>query len=202
LVADTTYQVVVKDSLVIRRPVVKPRGSVVSQNERAKEVARLIQQIHQRRIELILSEDEPLPTNEKSMQWMIDQLRQMEEAYLQLFLGKTVSRTYLYSLRYVPSGMDKSVQTVEIFRFSPQRGVSSKSDATAIPVTITIESQNSIATLRDYQSLFTSLSTSVIFYRVPEVANVSVAWGSRTLIRQPQQIYQLGALVPWLPAEQ
>lgn len=199
-VSDTTYQIVIKDSVVIRQPVVKSRGVLVSQYERAKELARQIQQIHQRRMELILDADDPVPTNEKTLQWMIDQLKHKEEAYLQLFLGRSVSRTYLYSWRYVPSGIDKTLQAVEIFRFSPHRGVSTKNDATAVPVTITVEPQNTIAPLRDYQSLFTSLTIPCIFYRVPEIANISVAWGNRELTRQPQQIYQLGALVPWLPA--
>lgn len=198
-IEDTIYQVVVKDSLLIRQPVVKRRTAAATQYERAKEVAKLIQQIHQRRLELILSEDEPVPANEKSLQWMISQLRQKEETFLQLFLGKTVTHAFIYSFSYTPSA--GKIQPAEIFRFSPLRGISGKNDPSALPVYITLEPTNTITTLRDYQSLFTSFTTPVIIYRVPEVAGVSVTWGNRMLMRSRLPVYQLGALVPWMPAE-
>lgn len=199
-ITDTVYQVVKKDSLLIRQPVVKPRSATaISQYERAREVVKLIQQIHQRRIDLILAEDDPVPNNEKSVQWMISQLRQKEEEFLQLFLGKTVTQTFEYSFVYIPFAGKN--QPAEIFRFSPLRGISAKNDPSALPVYITLESTNTITTLRDYQSLFTSFTTPAILYRVPELAGVSVIWNNRILIRSRLPIYQIGALVPWMPVE-
>lgn len=198
--SDTIYQVVRKDSLLIRQAVVKPRSTSVTPYERAKELAKQIQQLHQRRIDLIMAEDDPVPANEKSVQWLADQLKQKEEEYLQLFLGKTVSQTYVHTFYYVPNSGEK-VQSAEIFWFSPQRGISTKTDASAIPVYITIEPQNTVSTVRDYQSLLTTFSAPCILYRVPDIARVSISWGNRVLTRVQLPVYQLGALVPWFPTE-
>ncbi|MCX7987231.1 MAG: DUF4831 family protein [Bacteroidales bacterium] len=196
--SDTTYRIVVKDSLVIRQPVVKTKSTSLSMYDRAKEVAKLIQQLHQRRLDLVLSEDDPIPTNEKALQWIVNELQRKEEEYLQLFLGRTVSQSMVYTFYHVP--MPKDQQT-EIFRFSQQRGFSTKSDQSAAPVYFSIESDNTLNILRDYQPLFTTLTSAYIFYRVPETASVVITWKGKIITRVRLPLHQLGALVPWLPAE-
>ncbi len=194
---DTVYQLITKDSLLIRKPVVRQKSKTLSTYEQAKETVKIIKQIFQHKNDLLLSDD-PVPSNEKSLQWLYNELDRIGNEYLKLFTGNSINQHYLFTFYYTPGITN---QQHEIFRFSPYKGITTLNDPTGIPVSITVNSTNTLSTLHDYKMLFSGFNTGYIFYRIPEVVDVTISLPERTLKHFQMNVFQYGTIVPWLPAE-
>jgi hypothetical protein len=196
ITSDTTYKIVRKDSLLIRVPVVKQKSETKSEYEKAKDAVNFIFHLRQRKVELILSEDDPLPANEKSLQLAISEINNLEDEYFKLFVGHTQSKSVVYTTCYIPNAKIKD-QKAELFRFSSLKGISDSNDLGAYPVFITIEDENYLSTLKDYQTALSSFQPNYIYYRIPDFASVTVTSKDKILGKAQVPIFQYGAMIPF-----
>ncbi len=190
---DTIYKTVIKDSLLIRIPVVKQKTDLKSAYDKAVDLSNIIFKIRQRRFELIMSEDETLP-EEASLKFVLSELHKLEQEYLSLFTGRNIQQPFRYITYYIPNPKISENQ-IEIFRFSEKNGISDRNDPTALPVCITIQRENVTNTLANYSQIFSRTQKNMLFYRVPDIANVSITLKTLELLNTRVKVFQYGTVV-------
>lgn len=111
----------------------------------------------------------------------------LEEAYLSLFLGRTVTREETRVFTYTP---EKAGEATPLFRFSEARGVAARDDVSATPYLIEVDNVvvpgEGPATERETPPGLT--------YRVPAVADLRVFKGDNKLFEGRCIVPQLGYL--------
>lgn len=193
--ADTFYKTILKDSIYLKIPLIRPKQELKNLKAKASEAADVIIKIRQRRFEMILSDDEALP-EVKAFRLALSEMKKTEEDYLALFTGRQVTSTFTTWIYYTPESITRDSQ-FEIFRFSPKKGISDRTDATATPVFITFEKENRTKVLNDWMQYMSNPGKNHLFYRIPDAATVDVVWKGNLLASKKILIYQFGTVVPF-----
>jgi hypothetical protein len=193
--ADTFYKTILKDSLYLKIPLIRPKQELKNIKDKASEAADVIIKIRQRRFEMILSEDEALP-EVRTFRLALDEMKKTEDDYLALFTGRQAICTFTTWVYYTPESGTRDSQ-FEIFRFSSKRGISDRTDATATPVFITFEKENRTKVLNDWMQYTTNPGKNHLFYRIPDAATVDVIWKGNLFASKKVLIYQFGTVVPF-----
>ncbi len=193
--SDTFYKTVIRDSAYIRIPLTKTKEEMKSLKDKAKEAADVIIKIRQRKFEMILSEDGALP-EVKSFRMALDEMNRLEEYYLELFIGRSITTTYTTWFYYTPIASTKETQ-FEIFRFSPKSGISDRTISSATPVFLTFEKDNNTKSLNEWLQNAKCTSKNQLYYRIPDAAIVNVIWKGNLLASKKILISQFGAIVPF-----
>lgn len=106
-VIDTTWRLVNRDSLVQRIPIYKSVEREKNWHHKAQDAADYIIKIRKRRFKLEAAIDEQQAEGD-GVQIRIEKLEELEQNYLDLFIGKTVTETQYLNFRIVPeSGQNK-----------------------------------------------------------------------------------------------
>jgi hypothetical protein len=192
---DTLFKSVVRDSTLIKIPVIKPKSESKTLKDRAVEAADIIYKIRQRRFEMVLSEDEALP-NAKSMRLALAEMKIAEENYLSLFLGRTMRKIIPVNYYYTPK-TDTLEGNVELFRFSAKTGPTSQSLQAALPVFISLSKQKRTAPLHDYLTLIPKPTKNYVYYRMPDVAKAEITYCGDILSSGVLQVFQYGVVLPF-----
>jgi len=193
--ADTFYKTIIKDSLSIKVPVIKPKTVSKSIKEKAHEAANVIMKIRQRRFEMILAEDETLPDVEV-FKADLDMMKKIEEDYLDLFIGRRTTEFHVSWFSYTPVAITRESQ-FEIFRFSTKSGISDRTVSSATPVFLTFEKDGRSKGLNEWLQNAIPPIKNHLFYRIPDAAVVNAIWKGDLLTSKKVLIYQFGAIVPF-----
>ena len=185
------------------------RSAVAKNDEqRAEEVAKQISEIQQKKMEILYGEYES-SYNESALNFVYSSLDREEKRLLQLFTGAKTKTTKVF---YVEPEVSKVVvddQIVELFRFSPQKGIVASTDEEAIPVYCNLTIENSLRAVSRYakgkpskssgaRKKNSKNSSSAFKYRIPEVVRVSFITPSFTK-QKTVKVSQYGTVVE-LPA--
>ena len=188
--------------------VVLVRSSVEKSDEqRAEEIAKQITEIQQKKMEILYGEYES-SYNENALNFVYSSLDREEKRMLQLFTG---SKTNITKVFYVDPEVSKVVvddQIVELFRFSPQKGVVDSTDEESVPIYCNLRIENSLRAVSRYakgkpakttgRKAKTKTKFSAFKYRIPEVVRVSFVTPSFTK-QKTVKVSQYGTIVE-LPA--
>jgi hypothetical protein len=194
--ADTFYKTILKDSMYIRVPVIRQRTEVRTLKDKAKEAADIIMRIRQRRFDLIMSEDVALP-EANSFKLDLDELREMEDSYTALFIGKRMTEQHLDIYYFSPSANTTNENQFELFRFSSKSGIGNKTNSEATPVVIMFEKDGDTKVLNDWLKNADKPQKGHLFYRIPDNAMVNILWKGNVLASQKLLFYQFGTTVPF-----
>ena len=125
---------------------------------------------------------------------MYNDLEEMENDYLSLFIGKKQTKTFVKTLYVIPN---KEVPTQSIAKFSVDEGLSAGTSGAGSVITVQTQSLQTTSTINaPSQSAVESLSLeNKLFYRVPEIANVKVNLGGQTLLERRETIAQYGVFL-------
>ena len=193
---DTLYKTILKDSLYIKLPVLKPKIAAKTMHERAKEASDVIFKIRQRKFELILSEDEAFP-EEKVLKHALGELQKLENSYLQLFTGKIVSKQRTVSYFYIPE-LDSVIKERELFYFSKQKGILNRLDENTEPIVLGIKTDGRADGVKSWLNSLPTDNKKLLIYRIPESANVSLKKSGQLIVSKKLLISQLGVAVPFV----
>ncbi len=193
--ADTFYKTILKDSIYLKIPLIRPKQELKNLKDKAREAADVIIKIRQRRFEMILSEDEALP-EAKAFRMALDEMQKTEDEYLALFTGRRISSTFTTWFYYTPAAVTRDSQ-FELFRFSPKSGITDRTNASATPVFLTFEKDNRTKALNDWMQYIKNPGKNHLFYRIPDAATVDVIWKGDLLASKKLLIYQFGTVVPF-----
>lgn len=170
-----------------------------SLGEKAQEAAHTITKLRKRRfMTLANGYEEQLPDGE-AYDIMVDELDDLEDEYVALFIGKSYKETFIYSFDYIPG--DNTVSGDVLFRFSDTNGVLQKTDLSGNPIAIDVRKVNELSTaqarVKDSQN---TNATANVFYRMPGKAEIQILNGITLMASTRADIAQFGTVAP-LPEE-
>ncbi len=128
------------------------------------------------------------------------ELKQIEDEYMSLFVGRTTRKSREFSFNFVPTSENEKGEVV--FRFSEENGVVPASDLSGKPVMMKITPNKELA--GKYAGLTASenptAGESGIYYRMPGMAEVELIFELKTIANMHAPLAQFGAVAP-LPEE-
>ncbi len=171
---DTIVRKISIDTVTINRFLFKTTWVDKSEKERAEEAAQQISKIREARFNLITGYHEV--NFGESMQYMDRQLREMEQKYLDLFLGKETTSLVSETFFYTPQPGEKQSS---IWRSPDGETVGIELNTTVILKGL---SESPVA------------SPNMVFYRIPAECMVKINFGGKTYFNSLLLINQLGAI--------
>lgn len=187
----TIYKTLITDTSFVRVPVTTQQIERKTREKKAEEAAKLILEIRSDRYYLSAGLVDPLPAG-FDIKTAIEGLDRLEEEYLSLFIGKSFSENFLKEYYLVPKGILAQERFV-LDRFSVSRGLGSE-EGEDIELTV-----KSVGNSASYKNLLPQApepeSFNRLYYRIPELCDVSVTLADRPLSYKRISIYQSGALV-------
>jgi len=187
----TIYKTLITDTSFVRVPVTTEQMERKTLEKKAEEAANLILEIRSDRYYLSAGLVDPLPAG-FDLRSAMDGLDRLEEAYLSLFIGKSYSEEFVKDYYRVPEGSIAEERFLLDY-FSSSKGIV-REDGDPIELVI-LPSGNS----RSFKNLLSQVPEpdvyNRIYYRIPEICDVSVIHSGRKLCGKRTSIYQSGALV-------
>lgn len=197
---DTIIQEVTRDTVTIKKRILKRKMVEKSNEQKAQEAAEFILKVREQKMNLITGYQE-IAYSHETMEYMYDKLEKIENDYLKLFTGLQASQTLHYRYAYTPSR--RSVEFHEpLFYFSKTEGVKDESVKTE-PVYLHLESQHEGISLRKHIRINDTLKSDQpngFYYRIPQSANIKVYLGEELKAEAMYPISQFGT-VHALPAD-
>ncbi|MEX0981386.1 MAG: DUF4831 family protein [Bacteroidales bacterium] len=187
----TIYKTLITDTSFVRVPLTTQQMERKTLEKKAEEAAKLILEIRSDRYYLSAGLVDPLPAG-FDLKAAMDGLDRLEEEYLSLFIGKSYSEEFLKEYYRVPEG-SIAEERFKLDHFSASKGIVA---AEGNPIELVIApSGNS----RSFKNLLPQEPEpdvyNRIYYRIPEICDVSVIHSGRTLCSKRTSIYQSGALI-------
>ena len=191
--SDTLYKTILKDSIYIRIPVLKPKFELKTLREKAKEAADVIIKIRQRRFDMIISDEETLP-EANSFKLDLAEMKKIEDEYVELFTGKKASQKFSSQFTYTPNNNDT---LVELCNFSSTAGINNNIAETATPLFLRINKENKTIAVKNWLKNQAIADKNQLLYSLPDAAIISLSMNSILLVSKKVLIYQFGVIVPY-----
>jgi hypothetical protein len=191
---DTAYKVVKADTAFIRVPylVQKKKGMTVA--EEAREAADRLLELREGRHMILTGETNIFPQDGAA----IDEINRLEREYTALFAGKEWSETRHYKRWFSPD-LTMAGSKTAIFNFSEIDGILPAGSSRGKPVLIELSPSGKTKELnlivRPVSSEKELEERDRLYYRVPDVVDVSVTWGDEVLCTARKLVYQFGNTV-------
>ena len=196
--ADTIFRTILKDTAFVREPVVIKKIQHLPKEDQAKELARQIFELRQRKNDLLNGYGDDIP-NEAALKLMLENIDIQEKELLTMFTGVSmdipVKRTFIYT-------PDNSSEKAVLFYFSEQKGLSANKDGGAEvffqfkkPAEISVnnlelENPKSPAKGKKGQEFL----RNAVYYRIPAQVETSVIHNGASLASKQIPVYQMGTL--------
>ncbi len=187
------------DTLSVERRAMRRTWVERTSEVKARETVEKIENIRNKRFELISGFAE-ITYSKEALEYMNEQLKKMENEYLELFTGSTEKSMVRYRFYYLPT-LIQAGETTTLFHFSTTGGVTSSPHARSAPVQIT--ASRDLATQQ--MSVFTMSPTTQkpvdrgFYYRIPEFGKVVINKEEVTLAEKRMLISQFGVITSLPP---
>jgi len=180
---DTIWKNILVDSVSKRVPKINKAIAPSTTKDQAFNASKFIFKIRKRRLRVIAGMDEKYPQGD-ALKTIIKKLDQLEESYLELFTGKTISDTTTYTVKIVPNKED-NINELAI-NFDTKHGFS-KNATDKILINISKENENIILRKienKEHKNKFT--------YRIPENTKLSISFENKEIFKTIIPISQYG----------
>ncbi len=190
---DTIWKQVKVDTNFVRVPVQKKTIEALTFEDKAKETAHHIMRSRKRLFKLLSGAYDKIPAI-NSVNDIVKELKNEEEEYISLFIGKTFTRKYNYRYYYNPDVQDCGKRK-EIAFFDSKKGIFNEKTSNSQSIMLEINNNGTLSKLDTAFSKFNKASNNKgIVYRVPEFATFSLFVGENLLIEKQIPISQFGVL--------
>jgi hypothetical protein len=176
-------------------PVGVSKAGIKTEEQKIQQAANFIFKIRKRRIKLVAGQADSLG-NGSSLETSIRELNRLEQEYLSLFIGKTITDTIKQVYSYVPgqgSDADRSV----ICRFSDITGFSDGTSNEGKPLIMELTDHQQTSSLDHMVMPALVKNNGCILYRIPDMATVHVYYGSVPVVEGEVKVYQYGTILPY-----
>jgi hypothetical protein len=191
---ETMYKTIVTDTSFVQVPVDRTITEQKTPATKAREAAEFLLELRSRRFELLTGGYEGFPQG-AAMEATLAKLDELEASYLSLFTGKTLGRTMKRAWFIVP-GPGEAPSRYRLGMFSGQLGFVPEDLMEGAPLEATIEPLGKTGDVGAYYSGSTyHNANNVLYYRIPDVVELSIDWGGEVLARQRISIFQSGAVM-------
>ncbi len=199
---DTTYKVVEVDSVFQKIPIYNK--VIISKDEemKAEEAANYIIKIRKRLFKVLTAQfDTDTPPTDIAI--MVNELKDMEKRYLELFVGKIVKETREYVFYYTPQS-ELTEEKIPLCYITSDDEIVAQKSANSEPVYLVLKNSQAAKELGDFYGRQFDLKKKEkemgLYYRIPADVSVSVDFEDFTYYRSLMTIPQCGYL-GHLPAE-
>jgi len=171
---DTIIEKVNLDTITIEKKILKKTLVEKSMEQKSKDAADFLMQLKEAKYHLLNGYNEVNYTKE-SIEYMNTQLDKMENEYLTLFAGLTVTHNLKFSYTYVP---DENEISRPLFKFSPKEGILEVDDNNTAGDTflVNVFRNFEIEKLSYYFANKEKLTNSHgIYYRIPQYSKVTIS---------------------------
>lgn len=194
---DTLYKTILTDSAYVRVPVYKKSEFNKSIEERAREASDFLIKVRKRRFRLLTGMDGFYPSGD-AIRFGTDELDKLEQEYISLFTGKKFTDTLRLQFIRIPSG-DKDLENIKLFEYSATGGINARTGSDRI-VSLMLKKAGVTEQLENYSKRSAFLPSGVIYYRIPDIAELEIQVDGMAVLRERVPIYQYGTVLA-LPAE-
>jgi len=192
---DTAYKRMNVDSSFVRIPYIVEKKKKLSLDQLAEKAAKRLMELRDGKHLILTGEATVFPQNEAA----INEINRLEKAYTELFTGKTLKDIFTFSYEIIPQKTMIGKSAV-LFQFSDQTGPVAGTGGKAVTIEFKPELKTKALTvINKDQSKSEDKKFDKLYYRVPDVVDVTVNLGSEKLFDSRKLIYQFGDVVQ-LPA--
>jgi len=194
---DTIIRKVSIDTMTLEKQYLKRTMVEKSPEQKAKEAADFISKIKENRFNLLIGYQE-VSYNQETLEYMDTQLKLLEMEYMKLFTGISIHKTYTFHYKYIP--LPGQINTeVPIFKFISTRGVIDLGDVGGRAVTVKVQRVGNTNQVSSYLNRAVKENkTQGFYYRIPELARITVKQNEDTFTETQCLINQLG-IITYLP---
>lgn len=191
---DTAYRVVKTDTAFIRIPYLVQSKKGITPEEEAREAADRLFELREGRHMILTGETNIFPQDGAA----IDEINRLEREYTALFAGKTWTERKSFMIWVTPD-LSLAGRKTPVFTFSEAAGVSTSVSNGGAQVVMEITpsgktTQLNMVTIPATSQKETS-ATDKLFYRVPDVAEITITLGNERLCTARKLVYQFGKIV-------
>jgi hypothetical protein len=196
---DTIIRKVNIDTMTLERQYLKRTVVEKSPEQKAKEASDYIVKIKDNRFNLISGFQE-VNYNRETLEYMDLQLKQMETEYMKLFTGISLHKTLTFSFYYTPNPNQVNME-VPIFKYMKSKGMMELDEPGGKIVTIKVQRSGTTSNVAGYLKRTTWKNKDHgFYYRIPELARVTVKMGENLTEETQCLVSQLG-IVSFLPSD-
>lgn len=193
---DRPYFMVEDTNRVVKNSKISKGANLIAFNfegktleDKAKEAAHIIFKLRKRRFKILTANFDNLPTGETSYKVIVEELKELENRYMELFVGKEYSEKINKTYVVIPQENSKSQV---VMRYSPQKGFVDKTDVTGIP--LVLEYTNIVKEKGIAVNSPQSDATINLRYRLPAQVNIVLKSGKKVIGNKQMLIPQLGSV--------
>ena len=185
---DTIYKEVIRDSVMIKIPVIRKKEVYKSKAKQAKETADIIFNLRDDRYALLTGENDGdnFPDGD-ALKQMLKKLSELERNYMSLFTGREMKFIKNYQFEFIPENTAENKSEM-LFYFSDKKGMTK--DTIDIPVILNIIQKE--IPLKSHLKL--NEKNKGIIYRIPGTAEVNITLDDKKLYKTNFVIPQIGIL--------
>ncbi len=190
---DTAYKRVNLDSSFIRIPYIVEKMRRLSTDQLAEKAAKRLMEMRDGKHLILTGEANVFPQNEAAL----DEMNRLEREYTELFTGKTYRERRVFTYQIIP-GREMLGKPVVLFRFSDMTGPVSASMKGGSPVTIEFvpeQKTKALTVLNNTQPDREGKKYDKLYYRVPDIADVTISMGQDVLFSSRRLVYQFGQVI-------
>jgi hypothetical protein len=194
---DTAYRRISVDSSFIRIPYVVEKKKKLPIDQLAERAARRLMEMREGRHLILSGEANVFPQSDAA----INEINRLEREYTELFTGKTLTETRIFSYQIIPT-KEMVGKPVILFQFSELTGPVTGATKGGIPVTagfIPEQKTKGLTIINKQKTEPNAPEFDKLFYRVPDVVDLKISLGTEILFDSRKLIYQFGEVIQ-LPA--
>ncbi|TAJ15572.1 DUF4831 family protein [Marinilabiliaceae bacterium JC017] len=159
----------------------------------AEEAANFIYKVRKRRFKILASDYEHLPPDGQSYEVMVRELNNIEQNFLELFVGKKEKFQVIKTIDFLPDSM--STNNDVLFRFSSQQGILDKMDLSGTPVYIDIQVPDKKELPAGPSANPKESTQQGLVYCMPAKATVKIIDRNKLLLEKEVLLGQYGQLI-------
>ena len=126
-----------------------------------------------------------MPKDGASLQLVIDNLNQQEQAMTEMFTGINDREDQVFTVRLSP---EEGLKDRIAFRFSEKLGILTPDDLAGEPIYVNLTSKTALGTQEEGKGK----QPKGVLYNIPGKANVSVSFEGKTVFEEELPVTQLG----------
>jgi hypothetical protein len=189
---DTIIKKVVVDTIAVEKMYFDKRWVEKSDEQKAVEASNMISKIRESRYNLLSGYHE-VAYESGSIAYMDKELKLLEQEYLSLFTGITVSRDLHYTFSVVPNPASES-SLIPVFVFSDKYGVKDVNASGGEKIYLRINASGAAEQIRTAlkSSVDATKSQNGFFYRIPEMVGITLELSGDIKIEEQLYLSQYG----------
>jgi hypothetical protein len=182
---DTFYKTILTDTAFVRIPVLQRKVLAKTAEDQAREVANQIFKLREGRADFLAGNND-YKMDGNGLKLLLETLDSQEQQLLSVFSGAKVESRYIYTYSALP---EDAGATTPLFYFSDKAGIVAKNAAGAKAVWYKTGDADADSNATPSQT------SNVVYYRIPQIVEVSAGVDKTTMVSKQKEIFQFGKIV-------